>query len=481
MLILPAEHPLDWKRPPLITLLLIVLNTLIYFAYQGNDPAREEQAVSTYLDAGLLSREKTAFIQSFSAEHELDADQQKALARERQSDLAAMLLQDLRFEQQLHRDPAYLADPAWQAARAPAEAARDSISNFRFGFVPAKFTWQGLFGAMFLHGSSDHLLGNMVFLFIFGFALEIALGRWMFLSLYLVSGMASHLFWWLFEPSWQTGIGASGAVSGLMGMYLGVYGLRRINFFYWLGPLFGYFRAPALWILPLWMGKELLGMLSADNVNRYAHLGGLVAGFVLVWLPRQFGGLKVDESFLLKEDPDAPFKRELAALDALIGSFVLDQAASRGLDLLSRYPARLALVERLYPVAKSRQDSALLSAVLKQLFALPADSGQLGLLQKLADDSQAVDAKLLQHPAIQLHLLQGLLRAQEPARALGAWRKLSQGAQRPAQLPALTLALAKQLARQQPRALAELAAFLQQAYPATEQAAQIGLLRAQLS
>lgn len=81
MLILPAEHPLDWKRPPVITLLLIVLNTLIYFAYQGNDPAREEQAVSTYLDAGLLSREKTAFIQSFSAEHELDADQQNALAR----------------------------------------------------------------------------------------------------------------------------------------------------------------------------------------------------------------------------------------------------------------------------------------------------------------------------------------------------------------------------------------------------------------
>ena len=40
MLILPAEHPLDWKRPPLITLLLIVLNTLIYFAYQGNDPVR---------------------------------------------------------------------------------------------------------------------------------------------------------------------------------------------------------------------------------------------------------------------------------------------------------------------------------------------------------------------------------------------------------------------------------------------------------
>ena len=47
MLIIPAEHPLDWKRPPVITLLLILLNTLIYFAYQGKDPAREEQAVRT--------------------------------------------------------------------------------------------------------------------------------------------------------------------------------------------------------------------------------------------------------------------------------------------------------------------------------------------------------------------------------------------------------------------------------------------------
>ena len=481
MLILPAEHPLDWKRPPLITLLLIVLNTLIYFAYQGGDPTREEQAVRTYLDAGLLSREKTGFIESFSAEHQLDTDQQSALARQRQADLAMMILQDLRFEQQLHSTPDYQADPAWQAARAPAEAARDHISNFRFGFVPAKFTLQGLFGAMFLHGSTDHLLDNMIFLFIFGFALEIALGRWMFLSLYLISGMASHLFWWVFEPSWLTGIGASGAVSGLMGMYLGVYGLRRINFFYWLGPLFGYFRAPALWILPLWMGKELFGMLSADNVNRYAHLGGLVAGFVLVWLPRQFGQLKVDDSFLLKEDPDAPFKRELAALDALIGGFALDQAASRGLDLLSRYPARPALLERLYPVAKSRQDAPLFSALLKQLFALPVDSEQLGLLQKLADDSQSGTSKLLLHPAIQLHLLQGLLRAKEPVRALGAWRKLSQGPQRPAQLPALTLSLAKQLARQQPRTLGELSAFLQQAYPEAEQLKQIGLLRAQLS
>lgn len=480
MIILPAEHPLDAKRPPVITLLLILLNCLAYFGYQSGDPLREERAVKTYLDAGLLSREKARFVSAFSAEHDLTLEQQKSFSQIRNKDLAARLLTDLEFEDQLHQDPAYLADPQWQASRQAAEAARDQLSHYRFGFVPAKFSVQGLFGAMFLHGSVDHLLGNMLFLFIFGFALEIALGRWMFLGLYLISGMASHLFWWLFEPSWLTGIGASGAVSGLMGMYLGVYGLRKINFFYWLGPLFGYFRAPALWILPLWMGKELLGMLSNDHVNRYAHLGGLAAGFLLVWLPKRFGQLKVDESFLLKVDPDAQYKREVAALAELISRFELEPAANRGLDLLSRYPGRLALLEQLYPVAKSRQDKALLSALLKQLFGLPEHASSLPLLQRIADESRAPEQSLLRHPAIQLHLLQSLLRAKDGQRALAVWRTLSQSPQRPAQLPALTLALVKQVGKQQPNALSELASFVQKAYPNAEQNQQIGLYRQHL-
>ena len=63
MLIIPAEHPLDWKRPPLITLLLILLNTLIYFAYQGGDEERRTLAVQAYLDGGLLGRERALFLE----------------------------------------------------------------------------------------------------------------------------------------------------------------------------------------------------------------------------------------------------------------------------------------------------------------------------------------------------------------------------------------------------------------------------------
>ncbi|MES2818625.1 MAG: rhomboid family intramembrane serine protease [Pseudomonadota bacterium] len=481
MLIIPAEHPLDWKKPPVITLLLILLNVLIYFGYQGGDAARQEEAVKAYLDGGLLNRERQLFLEAFAVEHKLDAEEQQYVAAQRRSDLAAMVLMDLRFENTLHHSPAFQADAQWQAARHKAEAARDKISSMRFGFIPAKFSMQGLFGAMFLHGSVDHLLGNMLFLFIFGFALEIALGRWIYLGLYLTSGLASHLLWWVMDPVWVTGIGASGAIAGLMGMYLGIYGLRRINFFYWLGPLFGYFRAPALWILPIWMGKELYGLLLAnDNVNYYAHLGGLGAGFLLVWLPRLGGGLKVDEAYLSKEDPDASFKRELAGLDQLIGAFALEQAAPRGLDLLNRYPGRLVLLERLYPIAKSRQDKSLLGALLKQFFALTEQAASLPLLLRLADDS--AEQRLLQHPAVQLHLLQRLLRGTEGPRGLAVWRRLSLGTTRPTQFPALTLQLAKQLGqRQDLRGVAELKQFLHQAYPEAEQTHQLALYQQHLA
>lgn len=475
MLIIPAEHPLDWKKPPVLTLLLILLNTLIYFGYQGGDDAREQVAVKTYLDGGLLNREKALFIESFATRNKLDDKQSKSFTAAPRGQLAQLIISDLQFENTLHHTPAYQDDPAWQAARAKAEAARDQISNYRFGFIPAKFTVQGLFGAMFLHADFGHLAGNMLFLFIFGFALERALGRAVYLGLYVLSGLASHLLWWVMDPVWATGIGASGAIAGLMGMYLGIYGLRRINFFYWLGPLFGYFRAPALWILPIWMGKELYGLLLAnDHVNYYAHLGGMGAGFLAVWLPRQVGRLKVDEAYLNKEDPDAPFKREVAALDSLIGSFNLEQAATRGVDLLTRYPGRLLLLERLYPVAKSREDKVLLSAVLKQFFALPHATANLPQLQRLADDSG--NFALLQHPAVQLHLLQRLLQGHDGTRGLSTWRRLSKTRNRPPQLPALTLQLAKQLGQQQDlRGVAELNHFLRDVYPDAEQTQQLAI------
>ncbi|MDF3932693.1 rhomboid family intramembrane serine protease, partial [Pseudomonas citronellolis] len=482
MLVVPAEHPLDWKKPPLVTLALILLNCLIFFLYQGGDHERQEHAIGVYLQQDLLSRERPLFLDSFARREKLDDDARRSVEALRRQDLAWLVLRDLEFGHELRDMPAFKQDPAWQAARASAEAARDRLSSLRFGFIPAQFSLKGLFGSMFLHGDFWHLTGNMVFLFLFGFALEVALGRLKYLALYLLSGLCSGLLWWALDPVWVSGIGASGAISGLMGMYIGVYGLRRIRFFYWLGPLLGYFSAPALWILPLWMGKELYGLLrAADHVNYYAHLGGLASGFLLVWLPRRFGRMQVDEAYLSKDDPDAAFKRELATLDALIGRFALDQAAPRGLELLERYPGRLLLIERLYGVARSRQDPALLSAVLKQLFALPAGEAT-GLLRRLADDSPAEGQRLLAHPMVQLHLLQKLLQLDDTPRALGTWRRLAQGGQAAAQLPQLTLQLAKRLgAQRDTQGLRELGQFLRRHYPDAEQTQQLTLYQQQLA
>ncbi len=483
MLILPAEQPLDWKRPPVITLFLIILNTLIYLGYQSGDEERSEAAVRSYLDGGLLSRERALFQERMTAEHELDAEEQKGFASLPRNYLANMILRDLQFENRLHQNPDYLADAAWQKARSETEALRDKISSIRFGFIPAKFTVQGLFGAMFLHGSFDHLLGNMLFLFIVGFALEAALGRWMYLGLYLASGLASHLLWWICDPVWVSGIGASGAVSGLMGMYAGMFGLRKIKFFYWLGPLIGYLKAPAILVLVAWVGKELYGLfLSDDNVNYYAHLGGLLFGFAAVWLTLHAGALKVDKAYLDKEDPDAPFKRELAALEQTIGNFALEQAAKRGLDMLQRYPGRVVLLERLYPLACSRNDIPLLSAVFKQLFALPVNSGQLPLLQKLAKDMGDPTQNLPNNPALQMHLLQQLLKARDDRHALFPWRKLAARPQVPAQLAGLGLQLGKLLGQRDDRhSLAEISRFLRKAFPDAEQTQQINQLMQHLN
>lgn len=476
MLILPAEHPLDWKRPPLVSLLLILLNALIFFAYQSHDDAREQQAVRSYLAAGLAKRERSLYLDSLVQRQRFDSDIRDEIGRLEPTELAQLILFDLQFEHQLKQLPAYRGAPDWQQARGQAEAARDRISSIRFGFIPERFTFRGLFGAMFLHGSFDHLLGNMLFLFICGFALETALGAARYLALYLASGLAAHLLWWALDPGWVPGIGASGAVSGLMGMYVGLYGLKRINFFYWLGPLFGYFKAPALLILLAWLGKELYGLLCADDhVNYHAHLGGLLFGFLATWLPRRLGRLQVDEAFLNKVDSEAPLKRELVRLDQLIGQFVLDQAIEFGRDLLQRYPQRPELLERLYQLAVTRQDALLLGAVLKQLFALPSGVG-LVLQKRIADDSADERQRLLQHPAVQLHLLQGLLRERDSERALGAWRRLSRLGQRPSQLPTLTLQLAKQLGQtRQLQPLRELAAYLRKVYPDAEQTQQLGV------
>lgn len=101
-----------------------------------------------------------------------------------------------------------------------------------------------------------------------------------------IGGLASVGFYWLVAtPSLVPGIGASGAIAGLMGMYTVLYWTRPMRFFYFILVYFDYVRLPAIVLLPLWIGSQLVQMaLDGDSqINYLAHLGGLLGGALIGW------------------------------------------------------------------------------------------------------------------------------------------------------------------------------------------------------
>ena len=146
--------------------------------------------------------------------------------------------------------------------------------------------------AMFLHGGLIHLLGNMLALWVFGRRVEDACGPWRFLSFYLLAGTFAHVFYIMVQrDSTIPGIGASGAIFGLMGAYLVLYPDGRIStlVLFTLLPLWP--RLRALWIVLYFFGIQIIPAIrilrrEADySINHWAHLGGFFAAvFILLFL-----------------------------------------------------------------------------------------------------------------------------------------------------------------------------------------------------
>ncbi|MEM2026073.1 MAG: rhomboid family intramembrane serine protease [Desulfurococcaceae archaeon] len=167
-----------------------------------------------------------------------------------------------------------------------------------------------LITSMFMHGSWEHILGNMLYLYVFGCPLEARLGRAKFLAFYLVSGVLASLIHIVVEASFAEPmilynpygkpvfvdpllipcVGASGAISGLLGGYLNLFPrsrLRLLTFFFFL-PLVLSVQASTfilMWFLyQLWMGFLSIAASYFAGVAFWAHVGGFVAGW-LITLP----------------------------------------------------------------------------------------------------------------------------------------------------------------------------------------------------
>jgi membrane associated rhomboid family serine protease len=143
--------------------------------------------------------------------------------------------------------------------------------------------------SIFLHGSWSHIIGNSLYLWVFGNNVEDSMGRGRFLAFYLLTGVLAAAAHIAISPSSPVPtVGASGAISGIMGAYLVLY--PRVSVRTYFPPIF-LFRVPAWAILILWFGSQVLSGLPqlrpferdvSGGVAVWAHIGGFVAGAVLI-------------------------------------------------------------------------------------------------------------------------------------------------------------------------------------------------------
>lgn len=291
---IPLEDRPRWSNPPWMTLLIILANVLVFFGPQRSEERAQQAAAQFYAASALPGVELPRFVDWLERTDSPMAKQAKALQKR---GLVEPLLQ------RMEREPKFLAllrsgqivpesDPLherWQTDRSRYEALQPEpfttrwAKNYALDAPMRPVTW---ITAAFLHVDTSHLVGNMLFLFMFGFSVELMLGRGTYLLFYLLGAVGgSVLSGWAYAGTGSYGLGASGAVAALMGMYAVMYRLRRVRFFYQLFFYFNYVTAPALILLPAWIANEVLQhFFSGQSAGYMAHLGGLLTGATLMAL-----------------------------------------------------------------------------------------------------------------------------------------------------------------------------------------------------
>lgn len=145
---------------------------------------------------------------------------------------------------------------------------------------------KGLFGHIWLHGGLIHLLGNLLFLWIFGNAVCAKIGNLAYVPIYIILGIFAGIAHLLFQGG--PVIGASGAIMGIVGMYLMFFYENNITCFfiwiYFLRPIVRQFTLSSFWMILFWLAFDIFGASrGGGTVAYFAHLGGFAAGFGLAF------------------------------------------------------------------------------------------------------------------------------------------------------------------------------------------------------
>lgn len=176
---------------------------------------------------------------------------------------------------------------------------------FNFGLIPLRFVMSyrldggildnaavPLISSIFMHGGWLHVIGNMWFLWIFGDNVEDRLGHFKFLLFYLLCGIVASLAHVLFHPGSRIPVvGASGAISGVLGAYLVSFPRARVHTLLIIFVLIRYIEIPAYVFLIVWFvfqfvsgASQLAATADTGGVAYWAHMGGFVIGVLLIWI-----------------------------------------------------------------------------------------------------------------------------------------------------------------------------------------------------
>jgi membrane associated rhomboid family serine protease len=379
---IPLENKPSWRNPPWMTVLLILVNMIVFWGPQRSEEKADERAAHYYAHSVLPELELPPFVAWLE---ETRSPRAKSARRLLTHEETGMLLDGMQREEAFLRKlrsdavitPANPRYAEWKRDRQQYESMRPAPFTERWAqdytkdaeFKP--WTWVT---AAFLHGSTGHLLGNMLFLFLFGFSVELALGRGTYLSFYILGAVgASMLADWAYAGKGTYGLGASGAVSALMGMYAVMYRLRRIRFFYQLFFYFNYVTAPALLLLPAWIANELLQhLVGGQGIAYMAHLGGLLAGAALMAGAMALGRVKTPETVASEQSADnGDFNRHVAAARRLGAAMKFEAATAEWRAAAALRPGDTDTLRAWFNTARLQPAGEDFHRAARRIFRLP--------------------------------------------------------------------------------------------------------------
>jgi len=361
MVIIPLSGKVSWKNPPFITIAVIVINCFIYFVFQSQDGRIQNEAYEFYFASGLAKMEVTEYITHEGLEKKdarlVRMDGKINLDDRSLMEYWMMMSRDDRFTYDLEHEriitPSDRRYPQWKEWRDKFKKQLGESVSERFGFRPAEWTVLTAFTCMFLHGSFEHILGNMIFLWLVGCVLEMGCGRVAYLIVYLVGGLCASFMFALINPhGMQPLVGASGAIASLIGAYMVLYGLRKIKVLYSLGFYFNTAMVPAIVILPVWIGNEIFQYFfnTFSSVAYMAHVGGLIGGSAMGFV--NLALVKKVDTKVFDEDPREKIPGLLEEAMQAMERLNAITARARLKQILAIDPKYSGIISHLYNVEK---------------------------------------------------------------------------------------------------------------------------------